>query len=179
MSQSGKVTSWRGPFGFAEMEDGTSIYIHTDEIDGGRLRVGLTVNFDVEEGKEGKKKGTNVSGDAVVKKGVELSEEEKEADKARRQEMRGQRAETLKAEYQPVYDKVVALKNFQQVALLKKLVKELDGTIEQKRADPTQKKGGKKFTKGEFVAFYGAKEGSAMWEAAGSKKKAKKTITKE
>ena len=72
MSKTGKVTSWKGPFGFAETEDGTSVYIHTSEIDGGRLRVGLEVKFDIEEGKEGKMKGTNVSGEAVTAKGAVL-----------------------------------------------------------------------------------------------------------
>eukprot|EP01059_Diplonema_ambulator_P012173 TRINITY_DN223_c0_g1_i3.p2 TRINITY_DN223_c0_g1~~TRINITY_DN223_c0_g1_i3.p2 ORF type:complete len:180 (+),score=87.20 TRINITY_DN223_c0_g1_i3:775-1314(+) len=179
MSASGTVTSWRGPFGFVEMEDGTSIYIHTDEIEGGRLRVGMKVSFDVEDGKDGKKRGTKVSGEAVVAKGQELSEEEKEQDKKRRQEMREKRADELKKEFDPVLEKVLALKHFQQAALLKKLVKELDGTIEQRRADPTQKKSGKKYTRGEFIAFYGPKEGAVMWEAAAAKKKAKKAITKE
>ena len=74
MSKSGKVISWRGPFGFAEMDDKTLVYIHTTEIDGGKLRVGLTVNFDTEEvdGHGGKLKGTNVSGDAILPKGDKL-----------------------------------------------------------------------------------------------------------
>ena len=74
MSKSGKVISWRGPFGFAEMDDKTLVYIHTTEIDEGKLRVGLSVNFDTEEvdGHGGKLKGTNVSGDAVLAKGAKL-----------------------------------------------------------------------------------------------------------
>ena len=74
MTHTAIVSSWRGAFGFATLEDGTSIYIHTDEIGGGRLRVGREVCFDLEavEGQEGRHKGVNVSGTAVLPKGEKL-----------------------------------------------------------------------------------------------------------
>ena len=74
MAQSGKVTVWKGTYGFAVQESGQVVYVRADEIGGGRLRVGHTIQFDTVEadGHEGKLKGTNVSGEGVLKKGEML-----------------------------------------------------------------------------------------------------------
>ena len=72
MAHTGTVISWSRAFGFVNMEDGTAVYINTEDIDGGRLRVGLSVSFDKADGKDGRVKGINVSGEAVLAKGAEL-----------------------------------------------------------------------------------------------------------
>ncbi|KAJ9470891.1 hypothetical protein DIPPA_12097 [Diplonema papillatum] len=177
MSQTGIVTSWRGPFGFVELEDKTAVYVATEDIDGGRLRVGRTVTFDTEEGKEGKLKGVNVKGEGVLAKGTELSEEDKAEDRKKAQEFRESKTNAAKEEMQPVWDKVEKLALSNQVTLLKKLSSMNGGKLEAKYADPTQK-GSKKFTKGEFLAFYGNEEGNQRWKQVSSGKP-KKRITRE
>eukprot|EP01064_Diplonema_japonicum_P032337 TRINITY_DN604_c0_g1_i1.p1 TRINITY_DN604_c0_g1~~TRINITY_DN604_c0_g1_i1.p1 ORF type:complete len:200 (+),score=99.40 TRINITY_DN604_c0_g1_i1:59-601(+) len=170
MSQTGVVKSWRGAYGFAEVAEGPLVWIHTDEIDGGRLRVGLTVNFDIEEveGHEGRVKGTNVSGEAVLAKGVKLSDEEMEKEKERLNSLREEKKEKLQEEFAPVWDMVKDLGRSQKMHLVKQLAKELDVNVnrpDEKRADPTQRNG-KTYTKEEFMAFYGKKDGNRMWNAA-------------
>eukprot|EP01059_Diplonema_ambulator_P012172 TRINITY_DN223_c0_g1_i2.p1 TRINITY_DN223_c0_g1~~TRINITY_DN223_c0_g1_i2.p1 ORF type:complete len:194 (+),score=114.38 TRINITY_DN223_c0_g1_i2:54-635(+) len=183
MSQTGTVKSWRGAYGFAEMKDGTLVYIHTDEIDGGRLRVGMTVSFDTEavEGHEGRVKGTNVSGEAVLAKGQKLSDEDMEKERERLKKLRDEKKEELQAEFAPVWDQVKDLPKNQKAHLVRELAKELglkmqkpEGKVE-KRADPTQR-GGQTYTKEEFFAFYGKADGVRMWNAAskGGKKGGKR-----
>ena len=74
MAHTGRVISWLGAFGFATMEDETAVYIHTDVIRGGHLRVGRMVSFDIEkvDGREDRVKGVNVAGEAVLEKGARL-----------------------------------------------------------------------------------------------------------
>ncbi|KAJ9470893.1 hypothetical protein DIPPA_12128 [Diplonema papillatum] len=171
MSKTGKVVSWRGPYGFAELEDGRAVYIHTDEIDGGRLRIGLSVKFDTQdvEGHEGKLKGTNVSGEAVQAKGAKLSEEEIAADKKRIEEMNDEN----KKEFDVVFKEVERLNRSNKVHMLKTLLKELNvGELkarELKRPDPTERGSKRLYSKGEFTAFYGAAHGNRMWALAGRK----------
>eukprot|EP01059_Diplonema_ambulator_P012171 TRINITY_DN223_c0_g1_i1.p2 TRINITY_DN223_c0_g1~~TRINITY_DN223_c0_g1_i1.p2 ORF type:complete len:193 (+),score=114.00 TRINITY_DN223_c0_g1_i1:54-632(+) len=183
MSQTGTVKSWRGAYGFAEMKDGTLVYIHTDEIDGGRLRVGMTVSFDTEavEGHEGRVKGTNVSGEAVLAKGQKLSDEDMEKERERLKKLREEKKEALEADFAPVWDTVKDLSRNNKMHMLRELAKELKMTDsilfkdEEKRADPTQR-GGQTYTKEEFFAFYGKADGVRMWNAAskGGKKGGKR-----
>eukprot|EP01064_Diplonema_japonicum_P032338 TRINITY_DN604_c0_g1_i4.p1 TRINITY_DN604_c0_g1~~TRINITY_DN604_c0_g1_i4.p1 ORF type:complete len:193 (+),score=95.84 TRINITY_DN604_c0_g1_i4:235-813(+) len=192
MSQTGVVKSWRGAYGFAEVAEGPLVWIHTDEIDGGRLRVGLTVNFDIEEveGHEGRVKGTNVSGEAVLAKGVKLSDEEMEKEKERLNSLREEKKEKLQEEFAPVWDMVKDLGRNNKMHLLRELAKELkmmdsidfkNGKSSEKRADPTQRNG-KTYTKEEFMAFYGKKDGDRMWSAAkgsGGKRRVRRNNKKE
>ena len=85
MALSGTVQSWKGIFGFVDTEDGTSVYIHSTDMDGGRLRVGRTVKFDMEaiEGREDRMKGVNVTGEGVLAKGEKLVCRHKYAKKRR------------------------------------------------------------------------------------------------
>eukprot|EP01059_Diplonema_ambulator_P012174 TRINITY_DN223_c0_g1_i4.p1 TRINITY_DN223_c0_g1~~TRINITY_DN223_c0_g1_i4.p1 ORF type:complete len:183 (+),score=92.76 TRINITY_DN223_c0_g1_i4:54-602(+) len=176
MSQTGTVKSWRGAYGFAEMKDGTLVYIHTDEIDGGRLRVGMTVSFDTEavEGHEGRVKGTNVSGEAVLAKGQKLSDEDMEKERERLKKLRDEKKEELQAEYAPVWDKVKDLSRNNKVHLVRQLAAELnmmdcvEFKNDDRRPDPTQR-GGPSYTKDEFFAFYGRREGLRMWDLAGKR----------
>eukprot|EP00659_Diplonema_papillatum_P009675 gene9675-15022_t len=154
------------------MADDTPVYIHTDEIAGGRLRVGQKVKFDTEvvEGQDGKLKGVKVSGPAVVEKGVKLTEEQMEEDKKKREEMK---AKTEK-EIEGVYKKVTAMNKANKVTLLKALLEELAvGELKRKeetRRDPTEGGKGRMYTKGEFIAFYGSAQGTRMWSMAGKGK---------
>jgi len=197
MSKTGTVISWKKPYGFAETEDGEAVYIHTDEIDGGRLRVGLKVSFDIEAGKDDKPKGVNVTGEAVLAKDAELTEEQIAEDKervkaqrkAQREKAKERNAENAK-ELDAVWESAQQLSKKHQVSLMKKLMK-ANGVQEagEKRVDPTQKAGKGKspqmFTRGEFLAFYGEKNGTAMWNQADGKKAKKEKkpkatkITKE
>ena len=65
-------------------------------------------------------------------------------------------------------DKVLALDNRTQREILARLTKEFALGKEEKRTDPTQKTS-RSYTKGEFVAFYGQKEGERRWKEAGNK----------
>ena len=76
MALTGTVQSWKGPFGFAVTtgeKAGTFVYIHSTDIDGGKLRVGRTVTFDLEpvDGHD-RMKGVNVTGEGVLAKGEKL-----------------------------------------------------------------------------------------------------------
>eukprot|EP01060_Flectonema_neradi_P032424 TRINITY_DN514_c12_g1_i1.p1 TRINITY_DN514_c12_g1~~TRINITY_DN514_c12_g1_i1.p1 ORF type:complete len:189 (+),score=51.20 TRINITY_DN514_c12_g1_i1:54-620(+) len=183
MSKSGKVISWRGPFGFAEMENGNLVYIHTSEIDEGKLRIGLTVNFDTEEvdGHGGKLKGTNVSGEAVLAKGAKLTDEERAADKERIGAIKEASKEANKKDFDPVFEKVSKLNKHNKVQLVHRLIKDLGlGSLEkpqEKRRDPTQA-GGATYTKAEFIEFYGPKKGINMWNLSSGKKGGKRAPKK-
>eukprot|EP00754_Rhynchopus_humris_P023355 Rhum_TRINITY_DN14830_c0_g1::Rhum_TRINITY_DN14830_c0_g1_i2::g.120913::m.120913 len=175
MSHKAIVSSWRGAFGFATLEDGTSIYIHTDEIGGGRLRVGREVCFDLEavEGQEGRHKGVNVSGTAVLPKGEKLSAEEYEEDLRLRGDLRLNNKVRNKTEYDPVKARVDKLNHSNKVFLIRELLKELDiGVLENskdggRRYDPTERSRDRKlYTKKEFLYFYGPKNGEVMWAMA-------------
>eukprot|EP01061_Rhynchopus_euleeides_P030941 TRINITY_DN51279_c0_g1_i1.p2 TRINITY_DN51279_c0_g1~~TRINITY_DN51279_c0_g1_i1.p2 ORF type:complete len:188 (+),score=97.39 TRINITY_DN51279_c0_g1_i1:55-618(+) len=174
MATTGKVIVWKGAYGFVETEDGRTVYIHVDEIEGGRLRVARTVQFDIEEveGQDGKLKGINVSGEAVLKKGEKLSDDLVEEDKKLRENFRDAAKEKNKSLYDPVWDKVSKMSKVNKVQLVKDLLTELDmGVLETgpdagKRADPTER-GSKQYTKKEFLAFYGPQKGEKMWELAG------------
>jgi len=196
MSKTGTVISWKKPYGFAEVEDGEAVYIHTDEIDGGRLRVGLKVSFDIEAGKDDKPKGVNVTGEAVLAKDAELTEEQIAEDKERvkaQRKVQREKAKERNAEHakdlEAVWATVEALNKKNQVFLMKKLMKAHSvQEAGEKRADPTAKAGKKSpqmFTRGEFLAFYGEKNGAAMWDQSGGKKNKKEKkpkaakITKE
>ncbi|KAJ9445860.1 hypothetical protein DIPPA_25981 [Diplonema papillatum] len=194
MSQTGTVKSWRRGFGFAEMADNTLVYITQSEIDGGRLRVGRTVSFDTEkvEGHGDRVKGTNVTGEAVLKKDEKLSEEEFAADKKILADARDARKAENEKAFEPIAAEVEKLSKGAQIMLFKKLAKELKledkiekkskpAAAEEKRADPTDN-GKKTYTKAEFFGFYGKKNGEKMWTLAGQKatksKKARKTTKK-
>ena len=194
MSKTGTVKSFNGKFGFVDLADGTVAYVHTEEIDGGRLRVGHKVSLDTEavEGHDGRVKGVNVSGKGVMAKGEKLSDEDFEADKKIRETIKEEyKAEQDKA-YEPVKEKVDTLSKGAKLRLVRELTKELGlqapvsqeaakkaaKIANERRKDPTAP-GGPTFTKAEFAQFYGAREGARMWEVAGalSKKggKAKKS----
>lgn len=184
MAKSGTVISWKKPYGFVETDDGETVYINTSEIDGGRLRVGLTVNFDIEAGKDGKPKGVNVSGPAVLPTGTELSEEEIAADKERMKAQRDAAKKKRTDELDSLWEQVEKASRKNQSAILSRLMKLLEvEKAEEKRADPTQKdgkkgKGPQLYSKGEFIAFYGKTQGLEMWDVAGGKKKGGKAEKK-
>ncbi|KAJ9470890.1 hypothetical protein DIPPA_12052 [Diplonema papillatum] len=175
MSKTGKVKSWKKGYGFAEMKDGKLVFIHTDAIDGGRLRVGLPIKFDIEEveGHDGKVKGINVTGEAVLAKGAKLSDEEVEADKKRYEEIKAARDAENQKEYDPVFKVVSKLSRRGKLALIDRLTAELElkdcvtyKNADDKRQDPTTRSKAR-YTKGEFIAFYGKRDGEKMWNAAG------------
>ncbi|KAJ9458889.1 hypothetical protein DIPPA_03000 [Diplonema papillatum] len=177
MSKTGTVKSWKMAYGFAETDDGTLVWIHTSEIDGGRLRVGRKVSFDTEavEGHNGRLKGTNVSGEAVLKKGERLSDEDFESDKKLREELRDARIGENKKEFDPVYSVVSKMKRPNKMMLIKELTKELkldDRVVMNgngsRRPDPTTRSK-KTYSKPEFIAFYGQRDGEKMWNLAGQK----------
>ena len=187
MSKTGTVKSFNGKFGFVDLADGTVAYVHTEEIDGGRLRVGHKVSLDTEavEGHDGRVKGVNVSGKGVMAKGEKLSDEDFEADKKMRETIKEEfKAEQDKA-YEPVKEKVDTLSKGAKLRLVRELTKELGlqapvsqeaakkaakqaaKVANERRKDPTAP-GGPTFTKAEFAQFYGAREGARMWEVAGA-----------
>eukprot|EP01061_Rhynchopus_euleeides_P022777 TRINITY_DN371_c1_g1_i1.p2 TRINITY_DN371_c1_g1~~TRINITY_DN371_c1_g1_i1.p2 ORF type:complete len:195 (+),score=97.23 TRINITY_DN371_c1_g1_i1:124-708(+) len=181
MSLTGTVKSWNGKYGFVETKEGTLAYVHTSEIDGGKLRIGRTVKLDTEavEGHDGRVKGVNVAGEGVLAKGEKLGEDDLEADKKLRSEVREEFKKTKDEEYEPVRAQVDTLSKANQVRLVRELSKELKldapapkaakqaKADNERRQDPTQR-GGPGFTKLEFVAFYGQKDGLRMWEVAGA-----------
>eukprot|EP01059_Diplonema_ambulator_P013318 TRINITY_DN2384_c0_g1_i1.p1 TRINITY_DN2384_c0_g1~~TRINITY_DN2384_c0_g1_i1.p1 ORF type:complete len:216 (+),score=112.29 TRINITY_DN2384_c0_g1_i1:47-649(+) len=175
MSKTGIAKNWKGPFGLVEMEDGTVVRIETGAIDGGRLRVGYTVSFDLKDDSK-KPIGVNVTGPAVLPKGTVLSEEEQAEDKKKIEELKSKD----KAQFEPVWEAVQALTTGNKLQLARELAKKLDTDIVFNRDKRMDK--GNAFTKGEFLAFYGEKEGEKKWAAAkkfngkksGSKKKSKK-----
>ena len=61
--------------------------------------------------------------------------------------------------------------------MLDKLVAEFSLGKEERRTDANAK--GKTFTKGEFIAYYGAKEGEKKWADAGKKGGSKPAPKKE
>ena len=233
MSHTGQVRSWRGTYGFAEAEDTTMVYIHSSEIEGGRLRVGREVRFDIEkvEGHPDRVKGVNVSGEAVLAKGVKLvclfarssrggprkrrrkkqkkptsgkqqiskqqTENEFSEDRGLRDELKTQRRTANQEELGPVKEKVdqmcrnnkyaastISVRKLQaelshhthshRVHLVRELVKELKledmvtykKEREETRTDPTHRSS-QRYTKGEFIAFYGPRDGERMWNVAG------------
>eukprot|EP01061_Rhynchopus_euleeides_P039629 TRINITY_DN67995_c0_g1_i1.p2 TRINITY_DN67995_c0_g1~~TRINITY_DN67995_c0_g1_i1.p2 ORF type:complete len:185 (+),score=98.63 TRINITY_DN67995_c0_g1_i1:57-611(+) len=178
MAHTGTVISWSRAFGFASMEDGTAVYIHTDDIEGGRLRVGLSVKFDTTDGKDGKIRGTNISGEAVLAKGTELSDEEKAADRERMKEIREKNKDRNAKELEEILAKVNALSGRNQRAIMTKLAEEFSLGKEERRQDHTDSKN-RAFTKGEFIAFYGQKDGEKRWSAAGKKGESKPAAPKE
>ncbi|KAJ9445857.1 hypothetical protein DIPPA_25972 [Diplonema papillatum] len=190
MSQTGTVKSWKRVFGFAEMADNTLVYIHQSEIDGGRLRVGHKVSFDTEkvEGHGDRVKGTNVTGEAVLKKDQKLSEEEFAADKKILADARDARKAENEKELEPIAAKIDAMGPGVKLMLLKKLAKDLKldekYTIKKNdsaetRPDPTTPKSKKAYTKAQFVEFYGKKNGDRMWTLAGGRKPTKRNRTKK
>ena len=80
--------------------------------------------------------------------------------------------EANKAEFEPVFEKVSAMNKHNKVQLVHTLIKELNlGNLDQpqeRRRDPTQR-GGSAYSKSEFIAFYGPKEGTKMWNLSGKK----------
>eukprot|EP00754_Rhynchopus_humris_P004215 Rhum_TRINITY_DN12158_c0_g1::Rhum_TRINITY_DN12158_c0_g1_i1::g.49678::m.49678 len=176
MSHTGQVRSWRGTYGFAEAEDATMVYIHSSEIEGGRLRVGREVRFDIEkvEGHPDRVKGVNVSGEAVLAKGVKLTENEFSEDRGLRDELKTQRRAANQEELGPVKEKVDQMCRNNKVHLVRELVKELKledmvtykKEREETRTDPTHRSS-QRYTKGEFIAFYGPRDGERMWNVAG------------
>eukprot|EP01061_Rhynchopus_euleeides_P032372 TRINITY_DN53790_c0_g1_i1.p2 TRINITY_DN53790_c0_g1~~TRINITY_DN53790_c0_g1_i1.p2 ORF type:complete len:210 (+),score=105.60 TRINITY_DN53790_c0_g1_i1:49-630(+) len=173
MALTGTVTSWKGPYGFAETDDGKLVYIHSTEIEGGKLRVGRKITFDTEEvdGHAERVKGVNVSGKGVLPKGEKLSDDEFAEDRKLLEEMREAAKGKNKEEYVPVKTLVDELNRSNKVHLVRELIKELklQDSIrykEEKRQDPTLR-GGPKYTKAEFLAFYGPVDGQRMWQVAG------------
>ena len=65
-----------------------------------------------------------------------------------------------------------ATRNRHRIFLLRELLTELDiGVLENtrdggRRSDPTERGGHKKYTKKEFIAFYGLRRGEMMWQMA-------------
>ena len=100
------------------------------------------------------------------------SDEDRAADKERLSAMKDANKEANKAEFDPVFEEVSKLNKHNKVHLVHTLIKELNlGALEkpqEKRRDPTQR-GGVSYSKTEFVAFYGAKEGTRMWNLSGKK----------
>eukprot|EP01065_Artemidia_motanka_P044996 TRINITY_DN6505_c1_g2_i1.p1 TRINITY_DN6505_c1_g2~~TRINITY_DN6505_c1_g2_i1.p1 ORF type:complete len:197 (+),score=59.67 TRINITY_DN6505_c1_g2_i1:51-641(+) len=69
MAQTGVVRSWNKGYGFIEGDDSKCVFVHKSSLpDGARLWVGKQVSFDAEdvEGHDGRKKGSNVTGEGVV-----------------------------------------------------------------------------------------------------------------
>eukprot|EP01064_Diplonema_japonicum_P029445 TRINITY_DN477_c1_g3_i2.p1 TRINITY_DN477_c1_g3~~TRINITY_DN477_c1_g3_i2.p1 ORF type:complete len:227 (+),score=108.21 TRINITY_DN477_c1_g3_i2:86-682(+) len=159
MSLSGVAKNWKGPFGLVEMADSTVVRVETETIDGGRLRVGYPVTFDLKEDSK-KPIGINVTGEAVLAKGTVLTEEQQAEDKKKIEELKAKD----KAQFDPIWDEVKELANGNKYQLARDLAKKLGIDIalnKDKRMDK-----GNSFTKGEFLAFYGEKEGEKKWNAA-------------
>lgn len=193
MAKVGTVVAWRRPFGIVETADGETVRIYTADIDGGRLRVGREAKFDVEEVKEGKFKGVNVTGDAVLLKDQELNEEQIAEDKAHVKAQRKANNDKNSKELEDILALLEKTSRKNKSLVLNKLMKSMNvSKADEKRVDPTQETGkGKtplKYSRGEFIAFYGKAQGLQLWKDAapkkkGDKKKAnkkkEKTITKE
>eukprot|EP01062_Namystynia_karyoxenos_P007443 TRINITY_DN1261_c0_g1_i2.p2 TRINITY_DN1261_c0_g1~~TRINITY_DN1261_c0_g1_i2.p2 ORF type:complete len:205 (+),score=97.08 TRINITY_DN1261_c0_g1_i2:88-702(+) len=88
MSQKGTVRVWNKGYGFAEGTDGKCVFIHKSAIgEDKRLCVGKEINYDIEavEGHDGRVKGTNVSGPAVMSwedwKKLSVSREDKDKER--------------------------------------------------------------------------------------------------
>eukprot|EP01063_Lacrimia_lanifica_P014236 TRINITY_DN20870_c0_g1_i1.p2 TRINITY_DN20870_c0_g1~~TRINITY_DN20870_c0_g1_i1.p2 ORF type:complete len:198 (+),score=98.27 TRINITY_DN20870_c0_g1_i1:50-643(+) len=193
MSSTGTVTTWRGKYGFVESTDGKTVYVHTDEIDGGSLRIGMTLSFDTEEveGHSGRVKGTNVSGEAILKKGEKLDDEAAVAERERVREYRNGVAKAKDESLDEVKEAIAPLTKAQKMKLAQWLCSDLGlgnpketatkaKEAEEKRTDPTDKTGNAQYTKAEFLAFYGKEMGPRIWDlagevgAAGKKKKKSK-----
>eukprot|EP00756_Hemistasia_phaeocysticola_P013475 Hpha_TRINITY_DN15282_c4_g3::TRINITY_DN15282_c4_g3_i1::g.66690::m.66690 len=89
MSISGIVRAWSKGYGFAQCDDGRTVFVHHKEIGhGNRLRVGAVLNFDIEEndGHDGRVKARNVSGPGIVTwaewKKTAPTQEEREQERA-------------------------------------------------------------------------------------------------